>query len=88
MPIPFLGELAALATSLFFSIGPTFFTLAGRLVGSAIVNRSRLLVATLILIATTAIFSIFKIILPAVLYWQSNSLDWNGEYQSQGYLLR
>ena len=56
MPIPFLGELAALATSLFFSIGPTFFTLAGRLVGSAIVNRSRLLVATLILIVIHAVF--------------------------------
>jgi drug/metabolite transporter (DMT)-like permease len=56
MPIPFLGELAALATSLFFSIGPTFFTLAGRLVGSAIVNRSRLLVATVILIALHFVF--------------------------------
>jgi len=56
MPFPFLGEIAALATSLFFSIGPTFFTLAGRLVGSAIVNRSRLLVATLILIVIHAIF--------------------------------
>lgn len=49
MPIPFLGELAALATSIFFSIGPTFFTLSGRLVGSALVNRTRLLAATLIL---------------------------------------
>ena len=43
--MPFIGELAALATSFFFSIGPTFFTLAGRLVGSVVVNRSRLVVA-------------------------------------------
>ena len=46
----FLGELAALATSVMFSIGPTFFTLGGRLVGSVIVNRVRLLAAGLILI--------------------------------------
>lgn len=56
MPILFLGELAALATSVFFSIGPSFFTIAGRLVGAAIVNRSRLLLATIILIAAHAIF--------------------------------
>ena len=31
--MPFIGEIAALTTSLFFSVGPTFFTLAGRLVG-------------------------------------------------------
>ncbi|MEJ2757828.1 MAG: DMT family transporter [Anaerolineales bacterium] len=43
--MPFIGELAALATSIFFSIAPTFFTLAGRLVGSVIVNRTRLVVA-------------------------------------------
>ena len=43
--IPFLGELASLGTSLMFSIGPTLFTLGGRLVGSAVVNRVRLLAA-------------------------------------------
>jgi len=43
--MPFIGELAALATSFFFSVGPTFFTLAGRLVGSVVVNRTRLVVA-------------------------------------------
>ena len=43
--MPFLGEIAALITSIFYSIGPTFFTLAGRLVGSAVVNRTRLVVA-------------------------------------------
>jgi drug/metabolite transporter (DMT)-like permease len=50
--MPFIGELAALATSLFFSIGPTFFTLAGRLVGSALVNRTRLVVALVYLLVT------------------------------------
>jgi drug/metabolite transporter (DMT)-like permease len=40
-----LGELAALGTSLCFSFTSTFFTLAGRRVGSVIVNRIRLLLA-------------------------------------------
>lgn len=52
--MPFLGESAALATALMFSIGPTFFTLAGRRVGSVTVNRSRLLIATLALMAIHA----------------------------------
>jgi len=47
--MPYLGESAALVTALMFSIGPTFFTLAGRRVGSVVVNRSRLLIATLVL---------------------------------------
>jgi drug/metabolite transporter (DMT)-like permease len=41
----YLGELAAIGTSLCFSIGPAFFTLAGKEVGSIVVNRSRLVVA-------------------------------------------
>ena len=41
----FLGELAALGTSLCFSFTSTFFTLAGRQVGSVVVNRTRLLLA-------------------------------------------
>ena len=48
---PFAGEFAALGTSVMFSIGATFFTLSSRQVGSAVVNRSRLLAATLILMA-------------------------------------
>lgn len=48
-PFPLAGELAALAASLLFSIGPTFFTLSGRIIGSAVLNRSRLLLATTIL---------------------------------------
>jgi drug/metabolite transporter (DMT)-like permease len=51
MSIPFPGELAALATSFFFALGPMFFTLAGRELGSVIVNRLRLLAATFMLLA-------------------------------------
>jgi drug/metabolite transporter (DMT)-like permease len=46
--MPFLGELAAIGTSLCFSFGSTLFTLSGRAVGSALVNRVRLLVALLL----------------------------------------
>ncbi len=48
-PFLFAGELAALATSVMFSIGPSFFTLSGRLIGSVMVNRGRLLAAAIIL---------------------------------------
>jgi drug/metabolite transporter (DMT)-like permease len=44
----FSGELAALGTSVFFGCSSTFFTLAGRRVGSLLVNRTRLLAATLL----------------------------------------
>lgn len=47
----FIGELAALTTSFFFSIGPIFFTMAGKLVGSVVVNRTRLVVAFVYLLA-------------------------------------
>ncbi len=45
----YLGELAALATSLSFSFGSTAFTAAGRRIGSLTVNRIRLLIAALYL---------------------------------------
>ena len=44
------GELAALGTSLGFTLGPTFFSLAGRRVGSQVVNRIRLLGAAPLLV--------------------------------------
>jgi drug/metabolite transporter (DMT)-like permease len=47
---PFLGELAALGTSLCWSATATFFTLAGQKVGSVVVNRIRLLLAVLFLL--------------------------------------
>jgi drug/metabolite transporter (DMT)-like permease len=47
---PFLGELAALGTSICWSATATFFTLAGQKVGSVVVNRVRLLLAVLFLL--------------------------------------
>lgn len=43
----YLGEFAALGTALAFAFGSTLFTLSGREVGSALVNRTRLLIAML-----------------------------------------
>ncbi len=42
------GEIAAVGTAMFFAMGSTFFTLAGRRAGPIVVNRSRLLMATLL----------------------------------------
>lgn len=46
----YLGEIAALITSLCFSITSTFFTLAGQKVGSVIVNRTRLGIAVVFIL--------------------------------------
>jgi drug/metabolite transporter (DMT)-like permease len=46
--MPYMGELAAIGTSLCFSFGSILFTFAGREVGSGIVNRTRLLVAAVL----------------------------------------
>lgn len=43
--MPYLGELAALVTSMAYAVNSTLFTAAGRLVGSTVVNRIRLLAA-------------------------------------------
>jgi drug/metabolite transporter (DMT)-like permease len=48
--IAFIGEAAALAVSVCWSVSSTFFTRAGQLVGSVIVNRIRLLVAIIFLV--------------------------------------
>jgi len=48
----YLGEIAALITSLCFSITSTFFTLAGQKLGSVIVNRTRLGIAVIFIICT------------------------------------
>ncbi len=47
-----IGELAALATSLAFSAGSTFLTLAGRRIGPMVLNRTRLIVAIVLLSLT------------------------------------
>lgn len=49
---PQIGAIAAIATAVFWSATSTFFTLAGREVGSVIVNRSRLLLASLFILST------------------------------------
>lgn len=47
-----IGELAALGTSLVFSFGSTFLTLAGRRIGPLVLNRTRLIIAILFLSLT------------------------------------
>jgi len=48
----FLGELAALATAVCWSLTAIFFSYSGRLIGSDVVNRSRLIFAFLFLAIT------------------------------------
>jgi len=50
----YIGEIAALATSLFWSITVFIFTFAGRMVGSQITNRVRLIFALTYLILLNA----------------------------------
>ncbi len=50
--IVIIGELAALGTAVCWSFTSAFFTLAGRQVGSAVVNRTRLIVAIGLLMFT------------------------------------
>lgn len=53
--MPFVGELAAIGTSLCFSFGSVLFTRAGREIGSSLVNRARLLVSVLLVMAVHAL---------------------------------
>jgi drug/metabolite transporter (DMT)-like permease len=48
----YLGELAGLATSVMWSGTSTFFTLAGRRIGSVVLNRVRLVLAVFFLMVT------------------------------------
>lgn len=50
--MPILGQVAALATAFCWSLTAIFFSYSGRLVGSQVVNRSRLLFALLFTIIT------------------------------------
>jgi drug/metabolite transporter (DMT)-like permease len=54
----YIGELAALATSVLFAATSTFFTLAGRQIGTAVLNRTRLVFAILFLIVAHLAFRI------------------------------
>ncbi len=46
-----LGEFAALGTALAFTAGSVLFTLSGRMIGSPLINRTRLLLGLLIMMA-------------------------------------
>jgi len=52
----YLGEFAAIITSTTYALNSAIFTLAGREVGSGVVNRLRLIVASLMLMAAQWIF--------------------------------
>src|SRR5579859_2166653 len=43
--MPFLGELAAIGTSVAFSVGSVLFTFAGHAIGTGVLNRLRLALA-------------------------------------------
>ena len=56
MEILYLGELAAIITSITFAVNSTLFTVAGGVVGSTVVNRVRLVAACLFLTCAHWIF--------------------------------
>ncbi len=56
MKLLYLGELAAIITSITYAVNSTLFTVAGRLVGSTVVNRVRLIAASLFLTLAHWIF--------------------------------
>ena len=58
-----MGEIAALVTAIFWAFTSIFFTAAGRQVGSVIVNRVRLFLATIFLFITHFVF--FKELIPS-----------------------
>ncbi len=55
---PFIGEIAALLTSLFFSLTAVIFSIASRQIGSVMLNRIRLVFAILLLILAHLVLSI------------------------------
>ncbi len=56
MRMLYLGELAAIITSITYAVNSTLFTAAGRVVGSTVVNRVRLIAACLFLTLAHWIF--------------------------------
>ena len=52
----FIGEIAALATSFFFAMTALIFTMTGRMVGSQVTNRMRLVFALIYLVILNIIF--------------------------------
>ncbi len=68
----FIGEIAALVTSVVWSFTSMFFTIAGKEVGSMIVNRTRLLFASIYLLITH--FFLYGSLLP--IYAESYRWEW------------
>ncbi|RMH02442.1 MAG: DMT family transporter [Chloroflexi bacterium] len=66
----FLGELAALGTAVCWSLTAIFFSYSGRLVGSDVVNRSRLVFAFILLALT------HWLTLGQVFPWQTEPFRW------------
>lgn len=56
MKMLYIGELAAIITSITYAVNSTLFTVAGRVVGSTVVNRVRLFAACLFLTLAHWIF--------------------------------
>ena len=69
----YLGEIAALATAVCWAVTSLFFTIASKQVGSQLVNRVRLLLATLFLAITH-------------LLWQGEALPLHAEPSRWGWL--
>ena len=72
----FVGELAAVGTSLAFSIGSTLFTFAGRAVGTGVLNRVRLALALLftLLLHWLLVGTVYPTDIPSsVFFWMSAS---------------
>ncbi|MEO1647138.1 MAG: EamA family transporter, partial [Chloroflexota bacterium] len=43
----YIGEISVIGTAIAFAFGSTLFTIAGRAIGSPLVNRTRLVIAVL-----------------------------------------
>lgn len=65
----FLGELAALGTSVCFTATSTFFTLAARAVSSLVVNRTRLALAILFISLGHLLFRLPLQVEPFRYFW-------------------
>lgn len=79
----FIGELAAVATSITFAINSALFTVAGRKVGSVIVNRVRMVFAFLFLVVAHWVF----LGMPAPLHAEPERWMWLGLSGFVGYVL-
>ena len=74
--MPFIGELAAVGTSLAFSIGSVLFTFAGKKIGTGVLNRIRLALALIFTLILHRIFvgAFYPVNTPAdTFFWMAAS---------------